>query len=59
MSIFFIIKDILGLSLFVFGGNKERKNGALNVLEVSIFSYYEEIESYHLDLRGILTTSPI
>ena len=37
MSVFFNLKDILGMSIFVFGGNKERKNGALNVVDVSIF----------------------
>ena len=38
MSVVFTLKYILGLSIFVFGGNKERKNGALNVVDVAIFS---------------------
>ena len=38
MSVFFTLKDILGMSIFVFGGNKERKNGALNVVDVAISS---------------------
>ena len=38
MSVVFTLKHILGLSIFVFGGNKERKNGALNVLDVAILS---------------------
>ena len=29
ISVVFTLIDILGLSIFVFGGNKERKNGAL------------------------------
>ena len=32
---------MLGLSIFVFGDNKERKNGALNVVDVAIFSSFE------------------
>ena len=38
MSFIFTLKDIMGLSIFVFGGNKERKNGALNVVDVEMFS---------------------
>ena len=38
MSVVFTLKDIMGMSIFVYGGNKERKNGALNVLDVEIFS---------------------
>ena len=38
MPAFKNLKYILGLSIFVFGGNKERKNGALNVVDVAIFS---------------------
>ena len=34
----FTLIDILGLSIFVFGGNKEHKNGTLNVVDFSIFS---------------------
>ena len=37
MSVVFTLKDILGLSIFMFSGNKERKNGALNVVDVGIF----------------------
>ena len=36
MSVFLTLKDILGLSIFLFGGNKERYNGALNVVDVTI-----------------------
>ena len=36
VSVVFTLKDILGLSIFVFGGNKERKNGALNVVDFAI-----------------------
>ena len=32
MSVVFTIKDILGLSIFVFGGNNKCENGALNVV---------------------------
>ena len=37
MSVVFNLKYILGLSIFVSGGIKERKKGALNVVNVSIF----------------------
>ena len=43
MSVIFTLKDILGLSIFVFGGKKERKNGALNVVGISIFSWFENL----------------
>ena len=39
MSFVFTLKDILVLSIFVFGDNKDYKNGALNVVDISIFSY--------------------
>ena len=38
MSVVFTLKYILGLSIFMFGGNKERKNDALNDLDADIFS---------------------
>ena len=38
MSVLFTLNDILYLSIFVFGGNKERKNGALDVVDDAIFS---------------------
>ena len=38
MSVFFTVKDIMVLSIFVFGVNKGSKNGALNVVNVAIFS---------------------
>ena len=38
MSVVFTLKYILGLSIFVFGGNNERNNGVLNVFDVAIFS---------------------
>ena len=37
ISIFFTLKYILGLSIFVSGGSKERKNGALKVVDVDFF----------------------
>ena len=58
-SVVFTLKYILGLSIFVSGGSKERKNDALKVVGVSIFSYFENIESYHSDTRELLNTSPI
>ena len=42
MSVVFTLKYILGLSNFVFSGNKERRNGALNVGDVAIFSLFEK-----------------
>ena len=56
---FFSLKDIPGLIIFVFVGSKEHKNGALKVVDVANFSYFENIDSYHSDLRGVLATSPI
>ena len=38
MSVVFTLKDIMGLSIFVSGGGKERKNGALKVVDVAILS---------------------
>ena len=37
MSVVSTLKYILGLSIFVSGGSKERKNGALKVVDVAIF----------------------
>ena len=58
-SVVFTLKYILGLSIFVSGGSKERKNGALKFEDVSISSCFVNIESYHSYTIGILTTSPI
>ena len=58
MSVVFNLKDILGVSIFVSGGNKERKNGALDVVDL-LFSHHLENESYQSDLIIPLTTSPI
>ena len=38
MSVLFILKDIPSMSIFVSGGSKERKNGALKVADVTIYS---------------------
>ena len=38
MSVVFTLKYILGLSIFVSGGSKECKNGALKVVDVAISS---------------------
>ena len=38
MSVVFTLKDILGLSIFVFISNKERKNGAPTLVDFAIFS---------------------
>ena len=40
MSVVLNLKDILGVSIFVSGGNKERKNGALDVVDFAIFSSF-------------------
>ena len=42
MPVVLTLKYILGLSIFVFVGNKERKNGGLNVVYFSIFSWIEK-----------------
>ena len=36
ISVVFSLKYILGISIFVSGGNKERKYGALKVVDVAI-----------------------
>ena len=43
MSVVFNLKYFLGLGIFVFGDNKECKNDALNVVDVSILSYFEKL----------------
>ena len=43
MSVVFTLTDVLGLSIFVFVGNKELKNGALNVVYNSILSSFEKL----------------
>ena len=37
MSVFDTLKYHMGLSIFVSGDSKERKNGALKVVDVAIF----------------------
>ena len=54
MLVVFNLKDIPGMSIFVFDGIKEWKNGALNVVDVEIFSKFEKYESYHSYMRGLL-----
>ena len=43
MSVVFTVKYILVLSILMFSGNKERKNGKLNVVDVAIFSYFKKL----------------
>ena len=38
MSVVFTLKDILGLSIFVYGGSDERKNDALKIFYVANLS---------------------
>ena len=45
MSVILTLKDILGMSIFVYSVSYERKNGSLKVMGVSIFSHFENIES--------------
>ena len=45
----------MDLSIFLSGGSKERKNVALKVMEVNIFSYSENIESYRSYMRVLST----
>ena len=45
--------------LLVFGVSKERRNGALNVTDFSIFTQFANIESNHSYLMGLLTTQSI
>ena len=59
VSVVFTQKDIMGLSIFISGGSKERKNGALKVMDVAMLSLIENIESYNSYPRGLLTKSPI
>ena len=58
MSVVLTLKDILGMSIFVYGGNKELKNDALNVVDIALSRSFTN-ESYRSDMRGILTTSPV
>ena len=44
MSVVFTLKDILVLIFSPSGDNKERNNGALNVVDFAIFSSFEKIE---------------
>ena len=43
MEVVFPLKNIVGLSIFVFGRSKERKNGAMNVVYIAVFSYLERL----------------
>ena len=54
MSVVFTLKCILERSIFVSGGIKELRNGVLNVVDFSIFSSFEIIESYQSDWMGTL-----
>ena len=47
MSVYFTLKYILGLSIFMSGGSKERKNCSLKGVYVAIFSLFENFESYN------------
>ena len=38
VSVVFTLKDILDLGIFVSGGGKELKNGALKVVGIAVFS---------------------
>ena len=38
ISVVFILKDILFMSIFVSGGSKESKNGALDFMDADVFS---------------------
>ena len=42
-QLFITLNYILGLSIFVSGDNKERKNGALNVVDVDIYPWFEKL----------------
>ena len=59
MSVVFTLKDILGRSIFVSGGSEYFRNGELNVVDFTIFSSFENIESYQLDLIFFKIKSPI
>ena len=39
---FLTLDDIIGHSIFVRGGNNKRSNGALNVANFDVFSYFED-----------------
>ena len=43
MAAVFTLKDIPGLSIYLSGGNKERRNDVLNVVDVDIFSWFEKL----------------
>ena len=58
MPVVFTLKDIMGLRFFVSGGNKNVKTMHW-MLWMLPFSHLEKNESYHSDLRGLLTLSLI
>ena len=43
MSVVFNLEDILSMNIILFGDNKEHKNVALNVVDVSISSWFEKL----------------
>ena len=43
MPVVFNLQYILSMSIFVSGDNKECKNGALNVVDFTIFSSFEKL----------------
>ena len=50
------LNNIIRCSIFVPGVIDEFFNGALNVVDYTIFSSFENIELYHLSQKEILTT---
>ena len=59
MSVVFTLKDIMGLSIFVSCGSKDRKKWCTEGCGCCHFIIVWKIASYHSDMRGLLTTSPI
>ena len=43
MSVVFTLKDILGRNIFVSDGSEKCRNGALDVVDFSIFSLFEKL----------------
>ena len=59
MSVFLTVNYILGWIIFVSSGNEVSKNSALNLVDFTIFSSFQNIESHQSDIILLLTMSPI
>ena len=54
MNVIFDLNNILGWVISLSSGSEYFINGALNVVDLTIFLLFENIESYQSDLMGVL-----